>query len=62
MYYGCLEKKYAPRATPDEPMYGSGFLRAGGWAAVKAIHAVRDRMKGDDAILGDGEIYAVCIG
>lgn len=41
---------------------GGGLVRSsGGWAAVKAFRKAKERIKGDERILGDGEFVQRCL-
>ncbi len=53
-YRAFVNKGIAQGRRPD--LVGGGLIRsAGGWSALKAMRRARDRMKGDERILGDGE-------
>ena len=37
-------------------LVGGGLIRSlGGWKAAKAVGGIKDRIKGDERILGDGD-------
>ena len=56
-YREYVEKGISDGRRPD--LVGGGLIRsAGGWGAVKAMRRGKERMKGDERILGDGNFVA----
>ncbi len=54
IYRAYVEKGIAQGRRPE--LVGGGLIRsAGGWSMVKAMRRVRDHMKSDERILGDGD-------
>ncbi len=53
-YRAYVKKGIAQGRRPE--LVGGGLIRsAGGWSAIKAMRCVRDHMKSDERMLGDGE-------
>ncbi len=54
----CLYSKFVEEGVSDgkrPELVGGGLIRSlGGWASAKALRGTKDRIKGDERILGDG--------
>jgi REP element-mobilizing transposase RayT len=54
LYSKFVQKGIADGKRPD--LVGGGLIRSiGGWKAVKTLRAAKDRIKGDERILGDSD-------
>jgi REP element-mobilizing transposase RayT len=59
-YRGFVEKGIDQGRRPD--LVGGGLLRSvGGWSALKALNRARERIKGDERILGDSDFVIRCL-
>jgi len=54
LYIKFVEKGVSKGKRPE--LVGGGLIRSlGGWSAVKTSRGIKDRIKGDERILGDGD-------
>jgi putative transposase len=57
LYGEFVEKGISDGKRPE--LVGGGLIRSlGGWVAAKAVRGAKDRIKGDERILGDGDFVA----